>query len=139
MTNTILAAIAVIVVVTLVLVALLLVIKAAVTPSGTVKININNGTKELEVTPGGDVMHTLADHGIFLPSACGGKANCGQCKLQVLEGGGTILPTETGFFSRKQIKEGWRLGCQVKVKNDLELKMDESVLGVKEWECTVIG
>ena len=104
MTSTIIASIGVIVVVTLILVALLLWIKTALTPSGTVKININNGTKELEVTPGGDVMHTLADHGIFLPSACGGKANCGQCKLQVLAGGGTILPTETGFFSRKEMK-----------------------------------
>ena len=113
MTNTILFAILVMFVVTLVLVALLLWIKSALTPSGSVKVSINGGTKELEVTPGGDLMHTLADHGIFLPSACGGKANCGQCKLQVLEGGGTILPTETGFFSRKQIKDGWRLGCQV--------------------------
>ena len=116
MTNTILFAILVMFVVTLILVALLLWIKSALTPSGSVKVSINGGSKELEVTPGGDLMHTLADHGIFLPSACGGKANCGQCKLQVLEGGGTILPTETGFFSRKQIKDGWRLGCQVKVK-----------------------
>ena len=94
MGNTIIFSIIVITVVTLILVALLLWIKSALTPSGTVKININNGTKELEVTPGGDVMHTLADHGIFLPSACGGKANCGQCKLQVIEGGGMrhLLP-----------------------------------------------
>ncbi len=139
MGNTILASIAVIVVVTLILVALLLWIKTALTPSGTVKININNGTKELEVTPGGDVMHTLADNGIFLPSACGGKANCGQCKLQVLEGGGTILPTETGFFSRKQIKEGWRLGCQVKVKDNIAIAVPESALSVKKLECEVIS
>ncbi|MBR6306639.1 MAG: NADH:ubiquinone reductase (Na(+)-transporting) subunit F [Bacteroidales bacterium] len=139
MTNTILFSIAVIVVVTLILVALLLVIKAAVTPSGTVKISINDGAKELEVTPGSDVMHTLADHGIFLPSACGGKANCGQCKLRVLEGGGTILPTETGFFSRKQIKEGWRLGCQVKVKDNISIAVPESALSVKKLECEVIS
>ncbi len=139
MGNTILFSIIVITVVTLILVALLLVIKAAVTPSGTVKININGGTKELEVAPGGDVMHTLADHGIFLPSACGGKANCGQCKLQVLEGGGTILPTETGFFSRKQIKEGWRLGCQVKVKDNIQIAVPESALSVKKLECEVIS
>ncbi len=139
MTSTIIASIGVIVVVTLILVALLLWIKTALTPSGTVKININNGTKELEVTPGGDVMHTLADHGIFLPSACGGKANCGQCKLQVLAGGGTILPTETGFFSRKQIKEGWRLGCQVKVKDNIEIAVPESALSVKKLECEVIS
>ena len=102
--NTILASIIVIVAVTLTLVALLLIVKAAITPEGTVNIDINGGKKSLDVPQGGDLMHTLADQGIFLPSACGGKANCGQCKVQVLEGGGTILPTETGFFSRKQIK-----------------------------------
>ena len=139
MGNTIIASIAVIVAVTLLLVALLLVIKAAVTPSGSVKISINGGSKELDVTPGGDLMHTLADQGIFLPSACGGKANCGQCKLQVLAGGGTILPTETGFFSRRQIKEGWRLGCQVKVKDNLEIAVPESALSVKKLECEVIS
>ncbi len=139
MGNTIFASIAVIVAVTLLLVALLLVIKAAVTPSGSVKISINGGSKELDVTPGGDLMHTLADQGIFLPSACGGKANCGQCKLQVLAGGGTILPTETGFFSRRQIKEGWRLGCQVKVKDNLEIAVPESALSVKKLECEVIS
>ena len=139
MGNTIIYSIIVITVVTLILVALLLWIKSALTPSGTVKININNGTKELEVTPGGDVMHTLADNGIFLPSACGGKANCGQCKLQVIEGGGTILPTETGFFSRKQIKEGWRLGCQVKVKDNIQIAVPESALSVKKLECEVIS
>ena len=101
--NTILASIIVIVAVTLTLVALLLIVKAAITPEGTVNIDINGGKKSLDVPQGGDLMHTLADQGIFLPSACGGKANCGQCKVQVLEGGGTILPTETGFFSRMQI------------------------------------
>ena len=106
MGNTLLAAILVMLVVTVLLAILLVWIKNALMPSGSVKVSINGGSKELEVTPGGDLMHTLADHGIFLPSACGGKANCGQCKLQVLEGGGTILPTETGFFSRKQIKDG---------------------------------
>ncbi len=98
MFNTIIGAVATIVVVTLILVALLLVIKAKLTPSGSVSIDINGGKKDLEVPLGGDLMHTLADQGIFLPSACGGKANCGQCKVQVLEGGGSILPTEKGFF-----------------------------------------
>ena len=86
--NTILASIIVIVAVTLTLVALLLIVKAAITPEGTVNIDINGGKKSLDVPQGGDLMHTLADQGIFLPSACGGKANCGQCKVQVLEGGG---------------------------------------------------
>ena len=139
MTPTILASIAVIVVVTLLLVVLLLFVKARITPQGTVRIDINNGKKTLEVNPGGSLMNTLADQKIFLPSACGGKANCGQCKVQVLEGGGEILPTETGFFNRKQIKEGWRLGCQVKVKDNLKIQVADSALSVKKLECEVIS
>ena len=127
------------VVVILVLVAILLIIKAAITPKGTVKIDINDGKKVLDVQPGGNLMGTLAEQKIFLPSACGGKANCGQCKVQALEGGGEILPTEVGFFNRKQIKEGWRLGCQVKVKDNLKLQMDESALSIKKLECEVIS
>ena len=139
MTPTILASIAVIVLVTLLLVVLLLVIKGIVTPKGTIQIDINNGKKTLSVNPGNSLMNTLAEQKIFLPSACGGKANCGQCKVQVLEGGGEILPTETGFFNRKQIKEGWRLGCQVKVKDNLKIQVAESALSVKKLECEVIS
>ena len=139
MTPTILASIAVIVLVTLLLVVLLLVIKGIVTPKGTIQIDINNGKKTLSVNPGNSLMNTLAEQKIFLPSACGGKANCGQCKVQVLEGGGEILPTETGFFNRKQIKEGWRLGCQVKVKDNLQIAVPESALSVKKLECEVIS
>ncbi len=139
MAQTILASILVIVIVTLILVALLLFVKAKITPKGTVKIDINGGKKELDVTPGGNLMGTLAAEKIFLPSACGGKANCGQCKVQVIEGGGEILPTETGFFNRKQIKEGWRLGCQVKVKDNLKIQVAESALSVKKLECEVIS
>ena len=139
MTSTIFAAVLLIVVVTLILVALLLFVKAKITPSGTVKIDINNGKKELDVTPGNSLMSTLANEKIFLPSACGGKANCGQCKVQVLEGGGEILPTEIGFFNRKQIKDGWRLGCQVKVKDNLKIQVAESALSVKKLECEVIS
>ncbi len=139
MMNTIIGAVATIVVVTLVLVALLLFIKAKLTPSGNVTIDINNGKKALSVPQGGDLMHTLADQGIFLPSACGGKANCGQCKVRVLEGGGEILPTETGFFSRKQIKDNWRLGCQVKIKDNLKIAVPDSALSVKKLECEVIS
>ena len=135
MFNTIIGAVATIVVVTLILVALLLVIKAKLTPSGSVSIDINGGKKNLEVPLGGDLMHTLADQGIFLPSACGGKANCGQCKVQVLEGGGSILPTEKGFFNRKQIKDGFRLGCQVNIK----IQVPDSTLSVKKLECEVIS
>lgn len=126
-------------VVTLILVGLLLFAKAKLTPSGTVKININNGSKVLEVTPGGSLLSTLGNEKIFLPSACGGKGSCGQCKCRVLQGGGTILPTEVGFFNRKQILNNWRLGCQVKVKEDLQIEVPESALSVKKWECEVIS
>ena len=139
MSNTILAAILVIVVVTLILVALLLFIKTKLTPSGTVKVNINDGKKELEVPQGGSLLNTLAEQKIFLPSACGGKGNCGQCKCQVLEGGGSILPTETGFFTRKQIADNWRLGCQVKIKDNLKIQVPDSALSVKKLECEVIS
>ena len=130
---------AIMVIVILILVALLLFIKIKLTPSGTVQIDINNGKKVLEVTPGGNPMNTLAEQQICLPSACGGKANCGQCKVQVLDGGGTILPTETGFFNKKQIKDNWRLGCQVKVKDNLKIQVAESALSVKKLECEVIS
>ncbi len=136
---TIIAAIAACLSITLVLVALLLFVKAKITPSGSVKIDINNGSKELEVTPGGNLLSTLAENKIFLPSACGGKGACGQCKCRVPEGGGTILPTEVGFFNRKQIADNWRLGCQVKVKEDMKIIVPESALSVKKWECEVVS
>lgn len=134
----ILASIGVFLVVILILVVVLLVAKKYLSPSGKVTLTINGDTK-LEVEQGGSVMNTLNENGIFLPSACGGKASCGQCKLQILKGGGEILDSEKPHFTRKEIKDNWRLGCQVKVKGDMELKVPESVMGVKEWECTVIG
>ena len=139
MTQVIISAIAITVIVTIILVVLLLWVKAKITPSGTVKIDINDGKRVLDVPQGGDVMHTLADQGIFLPSACGGKANCGQCKVQMIEGGGEILETEKGQFNRKQIKAGMRLGCQVKVKEDLKIRIPDSTLSVKKVECEVIS
>ena len=139
MTQVIISAIVITVLVTLILVVLLLWVKAKITPSGTVKIDINDGKRVLDVPQGGDVMHTLADQGIFLPSACGGKANCGQCKVQMIEGGGEILETEKGQFNRKQIKAGMRLGCQVKVKEDLKIRIPDSTLSVKKVECEVIS
>lgn len=125
--------------VTLVLVLLLLLAKAKLTSSGPVKIDINDGDKVLEVTAGSTLLSTLGDKGIFLPSACGGKGACGQCKCQVIEGGGSILPTETGFFNRRQILDHWRLGCQVKVKEDMKIKVPASVLSIKKWECEVVS
>jgi len=135
----IISAVVVFLVVTIILVVLLLVAKAKLVPSGNVKIDINDGNKELEVSTGSSLLSTLSEQGIFLPSACGGSGSCGMCRLQVMEGGGDILPTETNFFTRRQQQEHWRLGCQVKVKNDLKIKIPESVLGVKKLECEVVS
>ena len=139
MTQIIVISVVAFLVVTLLLVGLLLFAKAKLTPSGTVKIDINNGSKVLEVAPGGSLLGTLGNEKIFLPSACGGKGSCGQCKCRVMEGGETILPTEVGFFNRKQILNNWRLGCQVKVKEDMKIEVPESALSVKKWECEVIS
>lgn len=122
----------------LLLVIILLVAKKYLSPSGNVNIIINED-KTLSVPQGASIMSTLTQNGIYLPSACGGKGSCGQCKLQVIEGGGEILDSERPHFSRKEIKNNWRLGCQCKVKGDLKIKIPETVLGVKEWECTVIS
>lgn len=138
MAQFILTSIAVFLLTILLLVVILLVAKKYLSPSGKVTITVN-GERELSVEQGNNVMATLNENGIFLPSACGGKASCGQCKLQVVEGGGEILDSERSHFSRKEIKDHWRLGCQCKVKSDLQVKVPESVLGVKEWECTVIS
>ena len=124
--------------VTIVLVAVLLYAKSKLTSSGEVKININED-KELVVESGNNLLSTLGDKGIFLPSACGGGGACGMCRVQVLDGGGDILPTEVNFFTRRQQQEHWRLACQVKVKQDMKIQVPESVLGVKKWECEVVS
>ena len=112
--------------------------KAKLTPSGELKIRIN-GEREVTTPAGSTLLSSLAANKIFLPSACGGGGSCGMCRCQVEEGGGEILPTEVGFFTRKQIKDHYRLACQVKVKNDLEIKIPQSVLGIKKWECEVVS
>ncbi len=134
----ILYSIGVFLVIVLVLVIILLIAKKYLSPSGQVTITINEKTK-LTVDQGSSLLSTLAEQNVYLPSACGGKGSCGQCKCQVLAGGGEILDSEKVHFTRKQIKEGFRLGCQTKVKGDLSIKVPESVLGVKEWECTVLS
>ncbi len=134
----ILQSIAVFLTVILLLVIILLVAKKYLSPSGNVNIVINED-KTLSVPQGASIMSTLTQNGIYLPSACGGKGSCGQCRLQVIEGGGEILDSERPHFTRKEIKNNWRLGCQCKVKGDLKVKIPETVLGVKEWECTVIS
>ena len=136
--NFILASIGVFLVIILLLVVILLVAKKYLSPSGNVTVTINDKEK-LSVAQGSSLLSTLADNGIYLASACGGKGSCGQCKCQVVEGGGEILDSEKGQFTRKQIKDHWRLSCQCKVKGDLSVKVSESVLGVKEYECTVVS
>lgn len=139
MTNLILASIGVFLTIILLLVIILLIAKKIMSPSGEVTIDLNHGKKELKTEPGGTVLSTLSANGIFLSSACGGKGSCGQCTCQVLEGGGEILPTEKVHFSRKQQNEHWRLGCQVKVRENMEVEIPESVLGVKKWKCEVVS
>jgi Na+-transporting NADH:ubiquinone oxidoreductase subunit F len=126
-------------IIVLLLVSLLLYAKKKLTPEGLVKLDINNGEKVLETEPGSNILSTLSANGVFLPSACGGGGTCGMCKCQVLEGGGEILPTETGFFSRREQNNHWRLGCQVKLRNDMKIKIPEAVLGIKKWECEVVS
>ena len=137
--NNVIAAALIFLVITLVLVIILLVAKAWLVKSGEVAISINEGAKMLHTESGKSLLATLGENGVHLSSACGGKGSCGQCKLQVVSGGGDMLPTEAVHFTRKQIKDNWRLGCQVKEKSDMEIKVSESALDVKEWECTVIS
>lgn len=137
--NKVLVAALIFFVIVLVLVVILLVAKRYLVSSGEVVIDINDGKKTVKAQSGKSLLATLADGGVHLSSACGGKGSCGQCKVQVLEGGGDMLPTEAVHFTRKQIKDHWRLGCQVKVKSDMDIHLDESALDVKEWECEVIS
>jgi Na+-transporting NADH:ubiquinone oxidoreductase subunit F len=122
----------------LTLITVILFVKTKLSPSGKIKIMIN-GEKEIEVDGGSTLLTTLSNEGIFLPSACGGGGTCVQCTCQVNSGGGGILPTEEPHFSRKKIANNWRLGCQVKVKEDMDITIPEEVFGVKEWEATVVS
>ncbi|MHB1147502.1 MAG: NADH:ubiquinone reductase (Na(+)-transporting) subunit F [Lutibacter sp.] len=135
--NTVLAAVIAFLFITLLLVALLLFVKQKLAPSGPVKIKIN-GEKEIEVSSGGSLLSTLGNAKIFLPSACGGGGTCLQCECHVHSGGGEALPTETPNFSRKELKEGIRLACQVKVKQNMVITIPEEVFGIKKWEGTVV-
>ncbi len=133
----IIASIVVFLAITFLLVGMLLGVKARLMPSGPVKLFIN-GEKDVEVSSGSTLLSTLGDNKIFLPSACGGGGTCIQCKCIVKEGGGEILPTEAPHFSRKEIAEGWRLGCQVKVKEDMTIEVPEEVFGIKKFQAKVV-
>ncbi|MFT7344935.1 MAG: Na+-transporting NADH:ubiquinone oxidoreductase subunit F [Lentimonas sp.] len=124
--------------VVLTLTSMLLFAKAKLSPKGKITITIN-GDQTMEVDGGSTLLSTLSNNGIFLPSACGGGGTCVQCRCIVESGGGNILPTEEPHFSRKEIAQNWRLGCQVKVKENMHIEVEEEVLGIKEWEATVVS
>jgi len=130
--------VAVFLIVILTFVGLLLYARKKLTPQGNVKIAIN-GENELNVEPGSTLLATLTNEKILLPSACGGGGTCGVCRCQVLDGAGDILATETGFFTRKEQQNHWRLACQVKVRGDLKIHVPEEIFGIKKWECEVVS
>ncbi|MBQ6727263.1 MAG: NADH:ubiquinone reductase (Na(+)-transporting) subunit F [Bacteroidales bacterium] len=138
MIQTVVISLAVFLAVILLLVVALLVLRAKLMPAGDVTLTINDD-KKLTVPTGNSLISTLAEQEVYLPSACGGKGSCGQCKCRVLSGGGDILPTEKGFFTRKQQQDHWRLGCQVKVKEDIAIAVPQSILSIKKWECEVVS
>ena len=123
-------------VIVLALVAVILSARAKLVSSGDVTISIN-GEKDITVPAGGKLLQTLAEANLFLPSACGGGGSCAQCRCVVNEGGGSMLPTEESAFTKREANEGWRLSCQVPVKQDMKVEVPEEVFGVKQWECTV--
>lgn len=135
---TIVTSVVVFLLIILILVVVILVAKAKLMPSGNVEITVND-EKKLDVPMGGTLLNTLQSQNIFLSSACGGGGTCGQCRCRVVEGGGEILPTEKGHFSRKEQMNHWRLSCQVKVKDNMSVTVPEEVFGIKEWECEVIS
>jgi Na+-transporting NADH:ubiquinone oxidoreductase subunit F len=122
--------------VVLALAVVILVARAWLVSSGDVVISIN-GERDISVPAGGKLLQTLAANGIFLSSACGGGGTCGQCKCQILSGGGDMLPTEEPHFTRREARAGWRLSCQAPVKQAMKIAVPEEVFGVKKWECTV--
>ena len=134
----VLISIAVFLSIIMLLVSVLLYARKKLMPSGEITLTIND-EKEFTVTPGSTVLTTLASEKIFLPSACGGGGTCAMCKCQVFEGGGSILPTEVGYFTRKEQQNHWRLGCQVKVKENMKIGIPKEIFGIKKWECEVVS
>lgn len=137
--SVIISSVVIFLLVILLLVSVLLYAKKKLTPSGTVTIAINSGEKELVVEPGQTLLSALGNNKIFLPSACGGGGTCAMCRCQVTDGAGSILPTETGYFTRKEQMNSWRLACQVKVKEDIQMEIPHEIMGIKKWECEVVS
>ena len=135
--GTVLISMAVFLLVMILLVVVLLYARKKLTPQGDITLKIND--REMVVSPGSSLLSTLSNNEVFLPSACGGGGTCGMCRCQITEGGGAILPTETGFFTRREQHDHWRLGCQVKVRESMTIKVPEAVLGVRKWECEVVS
>ncbi|MDF1624029.1 NADH:ubiquinone reductase (Na(+)-transporting) subunit F [Pseudohongiella nitratireducens] len=139
-TTTIVAGALMFTVVVMVLVTLILLARARLVSSGDVNIEINGDPeKSITVPAGGKLLNTLADAGIYLSSACGGGGTCAQCKCQVIDGGGSMLPTEKGHFTMGEAKDHWRLSCQVAVKQDMKIEVEPEFFGVKQWECEVVS
>ena len=127
-------------VIVLSLVAMILAARARLVSTGDVTIEVNGEADHTIKTPaGGKLLQTLASEGLFLSSACGGGGSCAQCKCKVLEGGGSMLPTEKAHFTNREEKEGWRLSCQVAVKQNMKIEVPEEIFGVKKWECEVVS
>ncbi|AAN53982.1 NADH:ubiquinone reductase (Na(+)-transporting) subunit F [Shewanella oneidensis MR-1] len=122
------------------LVIVILIAKKKLVTTGEITIGINDDAeKSIKVAAGDKLLGALASKNIFIPSACGGGGTCGQCRVKVKSGGGDILPTELGHITKKEAKEGCRLACQVAVKTDMELELEEEIFGVKKWQCEVIS
>ncbi len=124
----------------LILVLILNYAESKLLPQGDVTIEINEDLdKSITTRPGGTLLSVLAGKSVFLPSACGGGGTCAMCECQVLEGGGEILPTETGHISRNKAKENWRLACQVKIKENMKIHVPDEIFSIQKWECTVVS
>ncbi|MEE1285358.1 MAG: NADH:ubiquinone reductase (Na(+)-transporting) subunit F [Ruminobacter sp.] len=138
--STIIWGVALFIAIVIVLVTLILIAKHFMVNSGDVTIGINGDPEKAIKVPAGDkLLNSLSSQGIFIPSACGGGGACGQCRCKVLKGGGDVLPTELGHLTKRDVKEGWRLACQVGVRQDMEIELEASVFGVKKWTCTVVS
>lgn len=135
--NYILTSVGIFTILIMALVAILMLAAKKLVPQGMAKLSINDGSKDLEVKPGASLLAALSEENIFLPSACGGGGTCAMCKCKVLEGGGDLLATEAGSVTKSEAKEGVRLACQLKVKQDMKLEIEPEILDIKKYECTV--